>query len=78
MPGPFLLNLDEDAPKYIQNSTRITLPTLTYAVKVTGKRVNRFDGYGLAILMTYFGSTKGDLVDEKAHCKIVRRCEESH
>ena len=36
------------------HSNNLPLPTSSNAVKVTGKRVNRFGGYGLAILMTYY------------------------
>ena len=49
------LQLDADAPTYIRKllSNFLTLPNSSVTVKVTGKRVNRFGGYGLAILMTY-------------------------
>ena len=41
-------------------SNNFTLPTSANAMKVTGKQVNRFGGYGLEILMTYsvLGSQK--------------------
>ena len=56
----------------------LTLPTSPNVLIVTGKRVKRFGGYGLVILINYFifRSTKCDLVDQKAHCEIVRYCEE--
>ena len=34
-------------------SNTLKLPTSPIAVKVTGKRVNIFGGYGLTILMAY-------------------------
>ena len=51
----FSVKLDADAPKCIKKllSNNLALPTSSNAVKVTSKRVNRFGGYGLAILMSY-------------------------
>ena len=34
-------------------SNNLTLPASPSAMKATSKRVNRFGGYGLAILITY-------------------------
>ena len=57
----------------ILHLNNITSPNSLNALKVTGKRVKRFGGN-----YSIFRSTKDALVDQKAHCEIVRHCKESN
>ena len=61
------------------HSNNLALATSPNAVKVIGKSQSIWWlCTGDMDDLLCFWSTKGDLVNPKAHCEIVRHCEESH